>query len=264
MLLITGLPFSNVAASSVATSALPLGMSYNRILLQLGGGNNRANMTNIKTRLNGKVVHENTGTRLQLINDYRGIGSNAAFCVVDFTEPKYKRMEDQYLGNFNTAKGVTSLTMEVTLGAGVAPTMVPWYELNGPAALGVIAKQILFVQAFAAAGKLPFKLIDAANAGALVKRIHFNHAGGFMTALEVKKNQIAVYDNIPTAVATHHALDYGHTMQANLFTYDPTVDNNGANMLRTDDARTLETNPTVSAADTITAVVEVVDVLGNM
>lgn len=263
MLLITGLPFNNVGANQIATTAFPLGMSYNRVILQLGGGNTQANMTTVKTRVNGKVVHENTGTRLQSINNYRGIANEATFLVVDWTEPKYKRREDQYLGNINTAKGVTSFTMEATLGAGVGPTLAAFYELNGPAPLGVIAKQILFTQAFAAAGKLPFKLIDAANAGALVKRIHFAHTGN-MTALEVKKNQIAIFDNIPLAVAQHQTLDYGHTMAANIYTYDPTVDNNGENMLTTADARTLETNPTVSAADTITAVVEVVDVLGNM
>jgi hypothetical protein len=263
MLLVKGLPFSNVAASSVATASLPLGMSYNRVILQLGGTFTRSHLSQILTKLNGKAIHTNTGTRLQLINDYRGIGSTSTFVVVDFTEPKFKRLEDQYLGNINTAQGVTSLTMEVTIGAATNPTLTPYYELNGPAALGVIAKQILFVQAFAASGKQAMKLIDAANAGALVKRIHFNH-GGNLTSVEVKKNGIVIYDDIPTAVATHHALDYGHTMQSNLFTYDPTVDNNGANMLVTKDARSLETNLTTSSSDTVTAVVEVVDVLGNM
>lgn len=264
MLLVAGLPFSNVVATGTATSSFPLGMSFNRVLLQLGGGSlTKAMITDIKVRVNGKVIFQNTGSRLDSVNAYRGLASAATFLTVDFTEPRYKRMEDQYLGNINTAQGVSSVTMDVAISGATTPSLTPYYELNGPAPLGVIAKQIIFTMSVSASGKQPFKLIDAANAGALIKRVHFAH-GGNMTQLEVKKNGIVIFDNIPTAVLTQHALDYGRTIQANLYSYDPCVDQNGANMIVTKDARSMEFNPTYSAADTNNAVVEVVDVIGNM
>lgn len=264
MLLIKNLPFSNVAASGVASVSLPIGMSYNRIILALGGTSfTKAMITDIKVKLNGKVIFQNTGSRLDLINTYRKRAVSANFLVIDFTEPDAKSMAEQFIGNINTAQGVSSLTLEVTIAGALAPTLDSYSELGAPAALAAISKQILFTASMGGAGKFPMKLIDVANRGAIVKRVHFAH-GGNVTALEVKKNGVVIHDNILTAVNTFNLLDYNKVAQTNLYTYDPCMDNNYSNALRTADATSLEFNLTVSAADTVTAVLEAVDLLGNM
>lgn len=263
MLLIKNLPFTNVVANGVATVSLPVGMSYNRIFLQLGGTFTKAMITDIKVRLNGKVIFQNTGSRLDLVNTYRKRGVSANFLVLDFCEPLAKDMAEQYLGNINTAQGVSSLTMEVTIAGATSPTLDSWAEVGPPAPLGVVAKQLLFTTSFGGSGKFPFKLIDVANRGAIVKRVHFAH-GGNVTALEVKKNGIVIHDNVTAAVNTFYQLDYGKTAQTNLYTYDPCVDDNFTNAIKTQDMVSLEFNLTTSAADTVTAVVEVLDLLGNM
>lgn len=264
MLLVKNLPFTNVVAAGVASVSLPVGMSYNRIILALGGtAFTKAMITNLKVRLNGKVIVENTGSRLDLMNTYRGLAASAGFLTVDFTEPRAKDMAEQYIGNLNTAQGVSSLTMEVTIAGATAPTLESYSELGPPAPLGVIAKQILFTSSFGGAGKFPFKLIDVANKGAVLKRVHFNHTGQ-LTALEVKKNGIVIHDNILTAVNTFYQAEFQKTAQANLYSYDPCLDNNYANAVRTADMVSMEFNPTFGAADTVTAVVEALDVLGNM
>lgn len=264
MILIKNLPFTNVVASGVATVSLPVGMSYNRIVLALGGGSfTKAMITDIKVRVNGKVVLQNTGSRLDLINTYRKRGTSASFLVLDFTEPDAKDMGEEYLGNINTAQGVSSLTLEVTISGATTPTLDSYSELGAPAPLGVIAKQILFTNSFGGAGKFGFKIIDIANRGAIVKRVHFNHTGN-VTAVEVKKNGIVIFDNIPTAVNTFYQLDYNKVAQTNLYTFDPCLDNNYSNAIRTQDMVSLEFNVTTSAADTVTACTEVLDLLGNM
>lgn len=264
MLLIKNLPFSNVVASGVASVSLPVGMSYNRIFLQLGGTTfTKAMITDIKVRLNGKVIAQNTGSRLDLMNAYRGRGANANFLIIDFTEPAAKLMTEQYLGNVNTAQGVTSFTIEVTISGATAPTLDSWSELGPPAPLGVVAKQIPFTTSFGGSGKFPFKLIDVANRGAIIKRVHFAH-GGNVSALEVKKNGIVIHDNVPTAVNTFYQLDLKKVAQTNLYTYDPCLDDNYTNAIKTQDATSIEFNLTTSAADTVTAVIEVLDLLGNM
>lgn len=263
MLLIKNLPFTNVVANGVATVSLPVGMSYNRIFLQLGGTFTKSMITDVKVRLNGKVIYQNTGARLDLINTYRKRGSNAAFLVLDFVEPNAKLMTEQYLGNLNTAQGVSSLTLEVTIAGATAPTLESWSEVGPPAPLGVIAKQLTFTTSFGGSGKFPFKLIDVANRGAIIKRIHFAH-GGNVSALEVKKNGIVIHDNVPTAVNSFYQLDYGKTAQTNLYTYDPCLDDNYTNAVKTSDMVSLEFNLTTTAADTVTAVMEVLDLLGNM
>lgn len=264
MLLIKNLPFSNVAASGVATVSLPVGMSYNRIFLALSGGAfTKAMITDIKVKLNGKVIYQNTGSRLDLINTYRKRGVSASYLCIDFTEPDAKDMGEQYIGNLNTAQGVSSLTMEVTIAGATTPALDSYAEFGPPAPLGVIAKQILFTTSFGGAGKFPFKLIDVANRGAIIKRVHFAHTGA-VTALEVKKNGIVMHDNIPSAVNTFYQLDYNKVAQANLYTYDPCLDNNYSNAVKTQDMVSLEFNLTTSGADTVTAVLEVLDLLGNM
>ncbi len=263
MLFVKNLPFTNVVANGVASVSLPVGMSYNRIILALGGTFTKAMITNLKVRLNGKVIMENTGSRLDLMNTYRGMGVSATYLVIDFTEPRAKDMAEQFIGNLNTAQGVSSLTLEVTIAGATSPTLDSYSELAPPAPLGVIAKQILFTSSFGGAGKFGFKLIDIANKGAVIKRVHFAH-GGNMTALEVKKNGIVIFDNILTAVNTFNHLDYKKVAQTNLYTFDPCNDDNYANAIKTADMVSLEFNPTFSASDTVTAVVEALDVLGNM
>lgn len=264
MLLIKNLPFTNVVASGVATASLPVGMSYNRILLRLGGGAfTKSMITDIKVRMNGKVIYQNTGTRLDLINTYRGRAVGAAFIVIDFTEPNAKLMSEQFIGNLNTAQGVSSLTIEVTISGATTPTLESFSEVGPPAPLGVVAKQLLFTTSVGGSGKFPFKLIDVANRGAIIKRVHFAH-GGNVTELEVKKNGVVIHDNIPTAVNSFYQLDYKKAAQTNLYTYDPCVDDNYTNAIKTQDMVSLEFNVTTSGADTITACLEVLDLLGNM
>lgn len=72
MLFVKNLPFTNVVANGIATVSLPVGMSYNRIILALGGTFTKAMITNVKVRLNGKVVFENTGSRLERSPHARG------------------------------------------------------------------------------------------------------------------------------------------------------------------------------------------------
>lgn len=263
MLLIKNLPFTNVTANGVASVSLPIGMSYNRIFLQLGGTFTKSMITDLKVRLNGKVIVQNTGARLDLMNAYRQRGSNAAFLIIDFTEPSAKLMSEQYIGNLNTAQGVTSLTLEVTIAGATSPTLESYSELGPPAPLGVVAKQIPFTTSFGGSGKFPFKLIDVANRGAIIKRVHFAH-GGQVQALEVKKNGIVIHDNVPVAVNSFYQLDCRKSAQTNVYTYDPCLDDNYTNAIRTQDATSVEFNVTTGGADTVTAVIEVLDLLGNM
>lgn len=263
MLLIKNLPFTNVVANGVATVSLPVGMSFNRIILQLGGTFTKSMITDIKIRLNGKVIIQNTGSRLDLVNAYRKRGVSATFLLIDFTDPDAKSMTEQFIGNINTAQGVSSLTMEVTIAGATAPTLDSWAELGPPAPLGIVTKQIIFSTSFGGAGKFPMKLIDVANRGAIIKRIHFAH-GGLIKSLEVKKNGIVIHDDVPTVVNSFYQLDYNKAAQTNLYTFDPCLDNNYSNAIKTQDMVSLEFNVTTTGADTVTAVVEALDLLGNM
>ena len=264
MLLVKNVPMNNVVANGMATVNLPVGMSYNKVILALGGTTfTKSMITQINVKVNGKIIMSAIGSRLDLINQYRGLTAAAGFLTLDFTEPRAKSMIEQYVGNINTANGVSSLSLEITIAGATAPTLDTYSELGPPQPLGVLAKHIVFTGSYASSGKFPMKLIDITNRGGIIKRVHFAH-GGNLTNVEVKKNGIVIWDNVPVAVNSFWQGEYVKTAQTNLYAYDPCADNNYANAVKTADATALEFNLTFSAADTVTAVVEVLDLLGNM
>lgn len=264
MMLVKNVPFTGVTGSGVATLSLPIGMSYNRILLQLGGTTfTKSMITDIKVKLNGKVIFQNTGARLDVVNTYRGRAVSASFLVIDFIEPKARDTAEMFIGNINTAAGVSSLVVEVTISGATAPTLESFSELAPPAPLGIVKKMLTFTMSAGGSGKFPFKLIDVANRGAIIVRAHFHH-GGQVQAVEVKKNSVPIHDLVPTAVNAFYQLDNGKVAQANCYTYDPCLDDNFINAIKTLDALSMEFNLQFGAADTVVCTLEVLDLLGNM
>lgn len=266
MLLIKNPPFTNVVAGSTATLQLPIGMSFNKIILQMGGGLTKSTITSLKLRLNGKVIFEQTGAKLDLINNYRGLQQSGVsqFLVIDFTEPSAKNMLEEFIGNINTASGVSAFSLEIDIAAAATnPKIESWSEVGPPAALGVITKQLNFTASFGGAGKYPMRIFDLANRGAIIKRVHFAHTGG-VASLEIKKNGVVIYDAVPNAVNEFYQKERGKRPIPNCFTYDPCVDDNFSNAINTQDMVSLDFNLELTKADTVTATIEVLDLLGNM
>jgi Viral coat protein P2 N-terminal domain len=57
MLLVKNVPFTNVVGTGTATVNLPVGMSYNKIILALGGTTfTKSMITGIRVKLNGKII----------------------------------------------------------------------------------------------------------------------------------------------------------------------------------------------------------------
>lgn len=256
------LPFFNVVASGVATLNLPLGMTYERIILALGGGSlTKAMITDIKVKINGRPILQSTGTLLNLMNVYRGLVTDVTHLVIDFSELKARDEVGQSIGSVATAQGVSSFTIELTIAGATTPTIDSWSVLSGPRKLGVISKTLSYAATFGAAGKFPFQLPYGKNGGALIKRVHFMHT--YMTALEVKKNGLIVHDTVD-AINKYWQTENGKTTAATSYVADFVADNNQSGMLVTADALSMEWNVTVSQADTVIAQVEYIDVLQNL
>ena len=263
MILREELPFFNVAANSIATLDLPLGATYERILLQLGGTTfNKAHILNIKAKINGKVIHDVDGATLDKMNLYTGMANNAAFLVLDFTEIFARDQVGQSIGGIGTAGGmVANFTLEVQIGGATAPTLKAWSWISGPKNLDLVNKLLMYPTNFSTAGTFPIKIPFGAQGGSLIKRIYFAHAN--MTGLEVKMNGITIHKSL-TAVNEFIASDNKKVPQAGLYVFDPIVDNNMTELLNTVQATSLELWVTISAADTIKAYVEYLDPLGNL
>lgn len=265
MQIIKNLPFFNVVANGVASLTLPLGMTYERIILELGNGAGgaftKAMITDLKAKINGKVIWQTTGPKLDALNSYRGLTTDATHLVMDFTELFARDEVGQSLGAIGTAKGVGTFTLEVTITGATAPTLESWSVLSGPKELGVISKLLSYNVTLGAAGKFPIQLPYGKEGGSIIKRVGFFHAN--MTELEVKKNGLVIHET-KTAINEFYQKENKRVPQAGLYVADFIVDNNQSGMLITADALSMQWNATVSAADVITVQVEYLDVLGNL
>lgn len=263
MLTIKNLPFLGVVADGVASLELPPGMTYNRIYLKLGGTTfAKSNISRVVLKMNGKIFYDISGTNLDLLNDYKGMGLGDDYLCIDFIEDKAKTVGGQYIGAIGTLEGVTSFVMEITIAGATAPTLESWSEVSSPMPLGLISSLISHTATYAAAGEFPLVLPHGREAGLLIQRVLFYHSN--MTELEVKKNGVIIFESMPTAVNSQIQTCYGRTPQTGLYVYDTIINNDIKQVLDTSNAQSLSYNVTVSAADTITVLTEAIADLGKI
>lgn len=263
-----GLPFANVAAAGVATANIEIGMAIERIQLALGGTTfTEANMTNIKIRANGKPVVDLSGAQLKKLMAYRGVPQSAGFLDIDFTELTGRDLLDQVAGSFDTSKGVSQLSMEITIAGAVAPTLSYRITKSAPQrpGLGDMLQKILrYPWQVATGGQLAVALPYGRPNGSVIKRIHVTHGvAANVVDVTVKQNSAIVWEGTAAAnVADQTAHD--RVPQALMFTVDFTLDRNQRNAFDTRDASSILLLPRFGAADSGDVLVEYYDSLPNL
>lgn len=264
MLILKAPPFYNVVASGVASVDLPLGRSYEKIVLKLGGtAFTKAMISDIQLKLNSKLFWRTTGTRLDLMNQYRNYTANAAYLTIDFTERDGKSIEAMKFGALaaTAEAGVQKFTAEVTIAGATAPTLDAFTQVDDPSANPIITvlRQQQFVIAGAVSGQPIY--IPYGRQGGLLKRVWVFH-GGFVTQLEVKKDNVNVFDPLAVADLQFMQTENQRVQQTNLLVFDPAMDKLQSNTLNTakradgQDVQSLEFKVTTSAADTLNVLVE--------
>lgn len=261
------LPFSNVVATGMATVDLRslLGNTIDRIVIKLGGTTfTKAMITGLRVKANGKVIFDDTGSRIDSRMQYRGITANAAYLTVDFSEIRSKTIMGQRLGCLDTTLGISSLNMEVDISGATAPTLEAWADISDPQigenSRALIGKVLNFTHNFGAAGKFPLNIPYGKQGGSLIKRLHL--FGATVTDAEVKKNGLTVFE-APDAVNDFVQTEFQRTPQASIFHIDFIKDGNLSNVLNAADAQTMEYYATVSGAGNVVVVAELLDPLGN-
>jgi hypothetical protein len=228
--------FQNVAASQTAiVDLLPTagGNTLEGIWLTLGGGNTISNISAWRLKANGKTVRESTGDHTDTINQYYGYNSAATQLLLDFMFRKGRTPSAFQTGavDLSANSGIKQLTLEVDLGAGVAPTMSAHVELS-PAVPKVGEEKIRFVMLkqtkatinVPAAGEfaiaIPHSKPEAG--GSVFLGVHMFCAN--VTALRVRRQGI---DEWTASVTLMEQLQLaaGRTPMANHVAFDPVLDN---------------------------------------
>lgn len=122
--------FNAVAASSTATTRLPRNRRYHALYLQYKTNANQAtiqaDISQIRIKVNSKVVRQFSATQLYTINALNGIAFSAGMIPIYFSEPRRRTPEgEEYLAlNAYELLGVGDVDIEVDIAAGaVAPTL---------------------------------------------------------------------------------------------------------------------------------------------
>lgn len=262
-------PFQNVSANGIATVEIPRwNLAINRLTLVLGGTTfTKAMISDIKIKLGARIVYQITGSRLDTINQYKGINVDATHLTLDFTERDAPDIVAKEIATYDLGVITDKVFIEVTIAGATAPTLAGFAMLT-PTSRNpqqpnsgnpYIMKLTQAVVSLNGAAKWPVSAFQPK--GALVKRLHLFHT--FVTQVEVKKSGIIVFEGLVTDLQFMET-EYRKVAQAGHFAVDFVVDNNQSGMLKTADASSLELNVWTSAADTVTLVQELVDLPYNV
>jgi hypothetical protein len=222
-------PFQNVTAAGTAlmttTRIWPNTLEY--IAITLGGGTppTKAQITRLLLRLGSKPIWDVTGSQIASICLYENRTATATVLILPFAQFDARNVSEQYLGAIDFgAVGVRDMTFEVTLAGGVTPTLSAIAEVAPPKVLDP-ASNVLFrallrnpIAPSAAATFLPLLLNYGQAGGALLRRLWFFSA--LVTALEIKRDGLDVYEQIPLALNNAILQELQNVPQASIFTYD--------------------------------------------
>lgn len=222
-------PFQNVSAAGTGimttTRIWPNTLEY--IVITLGGGvaPTKAQISRLLVRLGSKPIWDITGSEIASICAYENRTATATILILPFSNFDARSIAEQYLGAIDFgAVGVRDMTLEITLAGGTTPTLSAIAEVAPPKVLDP-ASNVLFrallrnpIAPAAAATFLPLLLNYGQGGGALLRRLWFFSA--LVTALEIKRDGLDIYEQIPLATNNAILQELQNVPQANIFTYD--------------------------------------------
>ena len=227
-------PFQNVVNSGVAIADMNkfLGSVLEKITLTLGGTFTKSMITKIELKLNGKVVYETDGSKLDASNLYLGAAADATILKIDFMDRKANTVNARQAGaiDLSAGSGITSVRLEVTIAGATTPTLVGFCDVSPPSndpseagIRGLILRRHRAVYVVGAAGTfaLPVPHMDPAGGGSNFRRLMIYAAN--MTALKTVREGITEHEL--TKLQNEAAQkDNFRVPQANLVVFDPVQD----------------------------------------
>ena len=262
-------PFQNVAANDTAVIPnLRIGPTYNNILLTLGGTFTKAQMTEIRIILGGKLIWRIAGDEMDSIDKYYLETAAATVLHLDFSDPNAKTPFGMLVGALDTSLGYNSFQMEVDIGGATSPTLSGIADIGPPKPapeVGEIDIRPVF-RALLKATHTPGAAVTGhtlniplgSQQGTTIKAVHLFNSN--VTAFEVTKNQLWLQQT--GALAQVQALQnrLNRATQSGLFSWDPLLSNlQGDGTLTSNpdgSPANMEFRVDTSAADTIKSITD--------
>lgn len=275
-------PFNPVANGARSTVMIPrYDMSLGRIILNFPGTNSitKATISEVVLKIGARVVFGPiSGAELDAINKFKGLQDRADTLTIDLTERDGLSVIAKELGAIDIpALGGQDIFLEVVNNAASGTPVLTalagftslQFDPRKPEPEGQFIKKMLVFN-IPTTGGTQITWTPQLK-GAQIQRIHFRFNGtnfsgstdGNLRRVEVKKNGVAVHDvmdNLNRFILGENQ----KVPQAQFYHLDFVADNVHSGALSTVDARALEFNLTLGAADTVKAIVEALDVPGNL
>ncbi len=263
--------FQNVGPNQKVSVRLPLGVTYEKLYLQLGGNILVSLISNISLKINNKEA-QRWATAADMVSGLLAFRANytgsTQFLVIDFTEPKAKEEVGMKLGTIAATQeaGVQDVVLEFDLGnytVNAASIITGWADVEAPSANRIIQRVQQQQKVIAAAAQEQIFVPFGLN-GYQLKRMIIKHTN--LASVRVRRDGADMYDDLPVALANQRLQDFGRVPQAGYHVIDFMPDGLQSNAFNTaqvlgSDGRprpvsNLDIRLTTSAADTLTIYTE--------
>lgn len=228
----------NVGPSQRATLRLPLGRTYNRIILFCEGNINRSLLSNLVMKVNqGEKQRWKTSAQLQSRNSYNVGASDAAILELDFVERQAKDEAAMTLGTYalTAEAGVQDAVLEFDIGA---YTLSAGSKITAIAEVDVPSKNRLitrtrYQQKTLAGAVEEAIIIPSGQNGEQLKRLHVFGTLALINFVRVRRDDSDEYEEISVAQSEFIQKTYGKVPQAGHMVVDFVMHNLQGHMLNT-------------------------------
>ena len=255
--------FEGVAAGQTATARLPIGRTYEQLLIPYSGAT-LAQLNELRIIANGEVIHRITElSRLDSMNQFEGRSAANGVIVFDFNRYNMRtRASEEYTalgtGNLEDPFKITTLSCEIDIdGAAVNPSLGPIRMVQSARRpVGEIIKTKQFQYTAGAAGE--FEIADLPKTGKINKIYFGNHAANVYTRLVIERDNFIEFDRT-TAENEKVQTDGVRVPQADYLVYDPTENGNGDEVMPLAGVQDFRIRLTLTNAGQVPVIVEYID-----
>ena len=228
----------NVGPNQRATVRLPLGVTYNKIVLFTAGAITASLLTNIVLKVNGSErLRWKSQAHMQARNSYNGNASDANALEFDFIERFAKDEAAMTLGAYAATNqaGVQDMTIEFDIGTYVvtaASVISGIAEIDVPSANRLIVRNRYFQKVLAGAVEEQIIIPYGMN-GEQLKRLYVFGTLASIESVRVRREGADEYEALTQVKNEFFQKTYGKTPQAGLFVVDFTEHSLAGHMLNT-------------------------------
>ena len=250
--------FEGVSAGSTATARLPIGLTYESLLLTYSGVT-LSQMEEIRIIGNGKTIQRYTsGTRLDDMNKYAGRAAAAGIIAIDFIRyglltrlaREITALGTGFRGDGKTIE-LSTLAIEIDVAAGAVAPVLSLKAIQSEARpMGLLRWVREFTYNAPAIGE--YEISDVPK-GHLFNSVQFFNSD--VNSVEIQRDRFAVFKR--TKAENDLVQSDGERVPvAGAFNYDPTESGHGAETLETGRVHDLRFILDMSAAGAVPVVVE--------